>query len=44
METRLIVAYSLIAILAALAIFGGVMLTKKRAKSRQRDEGRRSHL
>lgn len=39
METRLIIAYSLIAVMVALVIFGGVMLSKKRAKTRQRDAG-----
>lgn len=38
-ETRLIIAYSLIAVMAALVIFGGVLLSKKRSKARQRDAG-----
>jgi hypothetical protein len=43
-ETRLIIAYSLIAIMIAFAIFGGVMFLKKQGKSRRRDEGRRSDM
>jgi hypothetical protein len=39
-ETRLIIAYSLIAVMAALVVFGGIMWSKKRGKSRQRDAGR----
>jgi hypothetical protein len=38
-ETRLIIAYSLIAIMAACAIFGGVMLRRKNDKARRRDAG-----
>jgi hypothetical protein len=44
METRLIIAYSLIAIMVALAFVGGVIWSKKRDKSRQRYSGRRSDL
>jgi hypothetical protein len=40
METRLIVAYSLIAIMATLVIFGGIMLFKKREKARLRNAGK----
>ena len=44
METRLIIAYSLIAVMAALILFGAVMFSKKRGNTRRRDEGRGSHL
>ena len=37
METRLIIAYSLIAIMAALAVFGAVVLQRKRVEKRRRD-------
>ena len=40
METRLIIAYLLIAIMLALAVVGGIILEKRRAKSRQRDAGK----
>ncbi len=40
METRLIIAYSLIAIMVALVIFGGFMLSKKQEKSRRRNSGK----
>ena len=40
METRLIIAYLLIAIMLALAVIGGIILSKRRAKSRQRDAGK----
>ncbi|MGB5078220.1 MAG: hypothetical protein WBO17_12130 [Sphingorhabdus sp.] len=40
METRLILAYSLIALMAALALFGGMTWLRKREKVRQRNEGR----
>ncbi len=43
-ETRLIIAYSLIAMMAAIAIFGGIMLSRKREKARDRDAGRGGHL
>jgi hypothetical protein len=43
METRLIIAYSLIAIMAALVIFAGFRWSKKRDKSRQRDAGKGSY-
>lgn len=40
LETRLIIAYSLIAIMVALVIFGGMMLSKRQEKSRRRDSGK----
>ena len=43
METRLIIAYSLIALLTALALFGVIALSKKRTRIRDRDAGRGSH-
>jgi hypothetical protein len=36
----LIIAYSLIAAMAALVIFGGIMLSKRQGKSRRRDSGK----
>ena len=39
METRLIIAYSLIAIMVALAIFGVVKFMQKQAKSDRRNAG-----
>jgi len=39
-ETRLIIAYSLIGVMAALVVFGGILWSKKREKSRQRGSGR----
>ncbi len=39
METRLIIAYSLIAIMALCAIFGVVMIRRKLAHNRRRDHG-----
>jgi preprotein translocase subunit SecG len=44
METRLIIAYLLIAVMAALVILGAVILQRKRAKSRRRDAGNGSHM
>ncbi len=38
-ETRLIVAYSLIAIMAVLVLVGAFMLSKKQNKARRRDAG-----
>lgn len=39
METRLIIAYALIALMASLAIFGLVMLQRKRNAKLRRDAG-----
>lgn len=39
METRLIIAYSLIALMIGLAIFGGMMMLRKREKARRRNSG-----
>jgi hypothetical protein len=40
METRLIIAYSLIAMMAAIAILGCVIALRKRDTRRRRDAGR----
>ena len=40
METRLIIAYALIAIMVGIAIFGATLWQKRRVKSRSRDEGK----
>lgn len=39
-ETRLIVAYALIAIMAAIVLWGAFMLSKKQDKDRRRDSGK----
>jgi hypothetical protein len=39
-ETRLIVAYSLIAVMAVLVILGGVLMSKRQGKARRRDAGK----
>jgi FtsZ-interacting cell division protein ZipA len=44
METRLIIAYSLIAIMVAIAIFGGMWVSKKRKAEAHRTSGRGSNL
>jgi Flp pilus assembly protein TadG len=44
METRLIIAYSLIAVMAALIVIGVMLLSKQRGKNRERDSGRGSHM
>lgn len=44
METRLIIAYSLIAIMVALAIFGAFKLSQKQAKSGRRNSGKGDHM
>jgi hypothetical protein len=44
METRLIIAYSLIAIMVALAIFGVVKFMQKQAKSDRRNAGKGDHM
>jgi hypothetical protein len=40
METRLIIAYALIAAMVGMAIFGGTLWQKKRLKARSRDAGK----
>jgi len=40
METRLIIAYSLIAVMALLVVYGGVILSKKRKAVQRRNSGR----
>lgn len=40
METRLIIAYSLIALMAALAIIGGLAIRRNNARKQRRNEGR----
>jgi hypothetical protein len=40
METRIIIAYSLIAIMAALVIFGGVIWRRSREKIRRKNAGK----
>lgn len=40
MEARLVIAYSLIAVMAALVIFGGILLSKRQGKARRRDAGK----
>ncbi len=44
METRLIIAYSLIAIMVALAIFGLFKLSQKKSKLQRRDSGHGDHM
>ncbi len=44
METRLIIAYSLIAVMAAFIVIGVMLLSKQRGKNRERDSGRGSHM
>lgn len=44
METRLIIAYSLIAIMVVLAIFGVVKFMQKQAKSDRRNSGQGDHM
>ena len=44
METRLIIAYSLIAIMAALAIFGVIKLWQKKSRAQRRDSGNGAHM
>lgn len=39
METRLIIAYTLIALMIAMGILGGVILSKRRDKARRRNSG-----
>lgn len=40
METRLIIAYSLIALMAVFAIIGGFAIRRNSARKQRRDEGR----
>ena len=44
METRLIIAYSLIIIMVALAIFGGIKLSQKKGRTQRRDSGHGEHM
>jgi len=44
METRLIIAYSLIAIMLALAAFGIFKMIQKKAKLQRRDSGNGAHM
>lgn len=44
METRLIIAYSLIALMVALAMFGGFKLFQKKSKLQRRDNGNGDHM
>lgn len=44
METRLIIAYSLIAIMLALAAFGGFKLFQKKSKLQRRNSGNGDHM
>lgn len=44
METRLIIAYSLIAIMLALVIFGGFKLAQKKGRTQRRDNGQGEHM
>ncbi|HMT40096.1 hypothetical protein [Sphingorhabdus sp.] len=43
METRLIIAYSLIALMAVLAIIGGIAIRRNYARKQRRDEGRSNY-
>ena len=44
METRLIIAYTLIIIMVALAIFGGIKLSQKKGRTQRRDSGQGEHM
>lgn len=44
METRLIIAYSLIAIMVALAAFGVFKLSQRQARSDRRNAGKGDHM
>lgn len=44
MEVRLIIAYSLIALMIAVAIFGAMTIMKKRKAEGRRTSGRGSNL
>ena len=44
METRLVIAYLLIAIMVALAIFGAIRLWQKNKQTKQRDNGNGAHM
>ena len=44
METRLIIAYSLIAVMLALAAFGIFKMSQNKSKLQRRDSGRREHM
>jgi hypothetical protein len=40
LETRLIIAYSLIALMAVLATIGGVAFRRSQSRKQRRDQGR----
>jgi hypothetical protein len=42
-ETRLIIAYSLIAVMAALVVLGSIMFSKKRKETHCRNSGQGSN-
>lgn len=44
METRLIIAYSLIAIMLAIAAFGLYKMSQNKAKLQRRDSGNGDHM
>jgi len=44
METRLIIAYSLIAIMLALAAFGIFKMIQKKARLQRRNSGNGAHM
>lgn len=44
METRLIIAYSLIFIMVVLAIFGFIKLSQKKGRIQRRDSGQGEHM
>ncbi len=44
METRLIIAYSLIALMTTLVLIGALVLRQKRGKARRRDAGFGDHM
>lgn len=44
METRLIIAYTLIALMVALAIFGVIKLWQKKSRAQRRDSGNGVHM
>ena len=44
METRLIIAYALIFIMVALAVFGAIKLSQKKSRSERRDSGNGEHM
>ena len=44
METRLVIAYALIFIMVALAVFGAIKLSQKKSRSQRRDSGNGEHM